>query len=146
MRRTDVMSRRSRTFGIRTRALALALSTACIAALSASSTTLSNGANLSVTISSPLTGTEFEVPPGQPSINVPVTGTASVGIGEPDNTFMYILDNSGSTASSSGAPCGTVLDCEKGFFVGLNSAVQADGSTDEVGFIFFGDSATTVDL
>ncbi len=61
------------------------------------STTLPNGAELTVVNTSPVTGTEFEVPPGQPSINVPVTGTASVGLGEPDATFIYVMDISGST-------------------------------------------------
>jgi len=131
-----------------TRGLTVALSAAAVAALSAGShsTTLSNGASLSVSVTSPLTGTEFEVPPGQPGIDVPVSGGASVGIGEPDNTFLYVLDSSGSTGLSSGAACGTILNCEKQFFIGLNSAVAADGSTDEVGFIDFGAATTIHDL
>jgi hypothetical protein len=116
-----------------------------LAMAGSNSTTLSNGASLSVSVDSPVTSTEFEVPPGQPNIDVAVNGTASVGIGNPDNTFVYILDSSGSTINAGGA-CGTILACEKTFFIGLNNAVAADGSTDEVGFVSFGDNAAIHDM
>ena len=105
------------------------------------STTLSNGAELTVTIDSPVTSTEFEVPPGVPNIDVPVTGSASVGLGEPDATFIYVIDTSGSTGTGGGTGCSPILECEKDFFTALNAAVAADGSTDEVGIVNYGDTA-----
>ena len=110
------------------------------------SVTLSNGAELTVTIDSPLTGTEFEVPPGQPNIDVAVTGSASIGQGEADATFIYVIDTSGSTGGGGTASCSPILDCEKNFFNALNAAVDADGSTDEVGIVNFGDGATIRDM
>jgi len=44
------------------------------------------------------------------------------------------MDFSGSTGASGGA-CGTVLQCEKTFFVNLNAAAVADGSTDLVAVV-----------
>jgi hypothetical protein len=126
-------------------ALPLAL-LSMLAMAGSNSTSLPNGANLSVSVDDPVTSTEFEVPPGQPNIDVAISGTASVGIGNPDNTFVYIMDTSGSTGGGSGTGCSPILNCEKEFFVALNDAVEADGSTDEVGFVTFGSSATTHDL
>ena len=45
----------------------------------------------------------------------------------------------------SGRRCGTILDCEKTFFVGLNAAAVADGSTDEVAVVKF-DSSSSIAL
>jgi hypothetical protein len=101
------------------------------------SATLSNGAQLAVSIDSPPTGTEY----AGTSVDVPVTGTASIGLGEADATIIYVMDFSGSTANPGGA-CGTILDCEKTFFVGLNAAAVADGSTDEVAVVKFDSSAS----
>jgi hypothetical protein len=109
-----------------------------------SSTTLPNGAALEVSITQPVTSTEFIVPHDATTIDVDFTGGASVGLGAPDAAFVYVIDRSGSTTASGGA-CGTVLACEKTFFVGLNNAVEADGSTDEVGIVSYGSTAT-VDL
>ena len=126
-------------------AVALALGTTLLIAGS-NSTSLSNGAQLAVSITSPTTGDEFEVPPGVPTINVGVTGSASVGLGEPDASFIYIMDTSGSTGGGSGTGCSPVLNCEKQFFVALNNAVAADGSTDEVGFVTFDTNASIHDM
>ena len=104
------------------------------------SATLSNGAQLAVSIDSPPTGTEYV----GTSVDVPVTGTASIGLGEADATIIYVMDFSGSTGNPGGA-CGTILDCEKTFFVGLNAAAVADGSTDEVAVVKF-DSASSLAL
>ena len=101
------------------------------------SATLSNGAQLAVSIASPPTGTEYV----GTSVDVPVTGTASIGLGEADATIIYVMDFSGSTGNSGGA-CGTILDCEKTFFVGLNAAAVADGSTDEVAVVKFDSSSS----
>ena len=113
-------------------ALPLAL-LSMLAMAGSSSTTLPNGAALTVSIDDPVTSTEFEVPPGQPGINVPVQGTASVGLGEPDASFIYVMDLSGSTDNGSGTGCAPVLDCEKKFVKALNQAVIDGGSADEVG-------------
>jgi hypothetical protein len=110
------------------------------------STTLPNGAELAVSIDSPVTSTEFEVPPGQPSISVPVSGTASVGLGEPDATFVYVMDVSGSTGIGSGTGCAPVLDCEQKFLNALNQAVIDSGSADEVGLAVFADTAAAADV
>jgi len=110
------------------------------------STTLPNGAELSVSITSPLTGTEFEVPPGQPSIDVPVSGTASVGLGDPDATFTYVMDISGSTQSGGGTGCSPIIDCEQEFLKALNQAVIDSGSADEAGLVVFASSAATADV
>lgn len=123
--------------------------TALVSALvtaGSSSTTLSNGASLSVSIDSPLTGDEFEVAPGQPTIDVAVNGTASVGTGEADATFIYVVDTSGSTGVGGGTGCSPILNCEKEFFTQLNAAVAADGSTDEVGLVNFDDGSTIRDM
>ena len=117
-------------------ALSAALMSVIVTAGS-NSTTLSNGAQLTVSVTSPVTGTEFNVPPGQPSINVAIDGSASIGVGDPAATFIYVMDNSGSTGGGSGTGCAPLLNCEKQFFVALNNAVVADGSTLEVGFITF---------
>src|SRR5688572_11267848 len=123
----------------------IALVTALVTAGS-NSTPLSNGATLSVTIDSPVTSTEFEVPPGVATIDVPVTGSASVGLGDPDATFIYVIDTSGSTGGGGGPGCATILECEKDFFTALNAAVAADGSTDEVGIVNYGDTAAIRDM
>ena len=144
-RRGSTSTGRART----ARRLALALATALTAVgalaggIAASShtgsATLSNGAQLAVSIDSPTTGTEYV----GTSVDVPVTGTASIGLGEPDATIVYVMDHSGSTGTTpSGSTCGTILDCEKAFFVGLNAAAVADGSTDEVGVVKFGSSSS----
>jgi hypothetical protein len=102
--------------------------------------TLSNGAQLTVSIDSPATGTEFV----GSAVDVPVAGKASIGVGAQDATIVYVMDFSGSTGGTpSGSTCGTILDCEKAFFVGLNAAAVADGSTDEVAVVKFSDSAST---
>ena len=123
--------------------LALAVGTAAafagIALAVTGSATLSNGALLTVSIDSPATGTEY----AGSSVDVPVSGTATIGLGEADATIIYVMDFSGSTgATPSGSTCGTILDCEKSFFVGLNAAAVADGSTDEVGVVKFSDSSS----
>ena len=110
------------------------------------STTLPNGAALTVSITSPVTSTEFEVPPGQPSIDVAVSGTASVGLGEPDATFTYVMDISGSTAGGGGTGCSPILDCEQEFLKALNQAVIDSGSADEAGLVVFATSAATADV
>jgi hypothetical protein len=107
------------------------------------STTLPNGAQLSVSINSPAAGTEF-LADGAP-VAVPVTGTASIGVGNPQATFIYVFDASGSTASSGGA-CGSVLQCEQTFFTGLNTAGTNSGSVNHIGLVVFGADAVKADM
>jgi len=132
---------RSRSRGVRfgpsvVVALPLAL-VSMLAMAGSNSTTLPNGAALTVSIDDPVTSTEFEVPPGQPSINVPVSGTASVGLGEPDATFVYVIDVSGSTTESSGSACGTFLQCQQDFFNAFNAEIIASGQADLVGLAVY---------
>jgi hypothetical protein len=108
-----------------------------------SSTTLPNGAQLTVSISSPADGTQF-LADGAP-VPVPVTGTASVGVGPPQATIVYVFDASGSTASSGGA-CGSVLTCEQSFFTGLNTAAGASGAVNHIGLVVFGNDAMKADM
>lgn len=110
------------------------------------STTLPNGAALEVSIDDPVTSTEFEVPPGASTIDVDVSGTASVGLGEPDATFVYVIDVSGSTDHGSGTGCNPILECEQIFIKALNAAAITDGSVDEVGVVVFASSSATADM
>ena len=139
----------SRRFQFRRTLQAAVVMTAFISVLvtaGSSSTQLPNGADLTVSIDSPLTSTEFEVPPGVPSIDVPVTGTASVGLGDPDATFVYVIDVSGSTDTGSGTGCSPVLQCEQEFAAALNQAVIDSGSADEAGIVVFASSAAAADV
>ncbi|HUG64009.1 MAG TPA: hypothetical protein VMK83_02210, partial [Gaiellaceae bacterium] len=107
------------------------------------STNLPNGAELTVSIDSPADGTEF-LADGAP-VPVPVSGTASIGVGDPQATIVYVFDASGSTGNSGGA-CGTILACEKTFFTGLNSAAAASGSVNQIGLAVFGADSVSADL
>jgi len=121
---------------------ALAL-TAVPAFAGSASTTLPNGAQLSVSIDSPANGTEF-LADGAP-VPVPVSGTATIGVGPPQATIVYVFDASGSTLGSGGA-CGTILACEKAFFTSLNSAAIASGSVNQIGLGIFGADSVAADM
>jgi len=108
--------------------------------------TLPNGAKMDVFIKNPVTSTEFLVPSGQPTIPVVVSGTASVGLGEPDATIVYVADVSGSTDQDSGSGCGTILECEKAFILTLNDAATDSGSVSDVGLVVFASSAAAADM
>jgi hypothetical protein len=121
------------------RAPIVALAVVLLAVLTwagSSSTTLPNGASLAVSIDDPVTSSEFIVLHDATDIDVDFTGTASVGEGDPDATFIYVIDRSGSTTGSGGT-CGSILACEKTFFIALNNAVIADGSTELVGGVSY---------
>lgn len=107
------------------------------------STTLPNGAELTVSIDSPADATEV-LADGAPAA-VPVTGTASIGVGDPQATLVYVFDASGSTGLSGGA-CGTILACQKTFFTGLNTAAAGSGSVNQIGLAAFGFDAVTADM
>jgi hypothetical protein len=124
--------------------LVLGMSTSVLAG--SNSTTLPNGAELSVSIDDPVTSTEFLVPPDQDAIDVGVSGTASIGLGEPDATLVYVMDVSGSTDTGSGTGCSPVLECERLFVKALNAAAISNGSVDEVGLAVYADSGATADM
>ncbi len=114
-----------------------------------SSTSLPNGASLSVSLDSPLTSTEYLIPSGETSRDVTVNGTASVGQGTPDVTLIYVVDVSGST--SGGGNCGlggseSILDCEVAALNSYTSAALAGGSVDEIGIVFFDSGAYVADM
>jgi len=123
-------------------ALALLL-TALPAWAVSDSTTLPNGAELTVSIDSPTDGTEL-LADGAPAA-VPVSGTASIGLGTPQATLVYVFDASGSTGNPGGA-CGTILVCQQTFFTGLNTAAAASGSVNQIGLAAFGFDAVTADM
>jgi hypothetical protein len=127
-----------------TAAVAFIVLLAALPALAGSnSTTLPNGAQLSVSITSPADGTQY-LADGAP-VPVTVTGAASIGVGNPQATIVYVFDASGSTAGSGGA-CGTVLACEKAFFAGLNTAATNSGSVNHIGLVVFGADAVPADM
>lgn len=129
--------------------LAIALPAALVAWVALAGTTstlLPNGAELQVSIDDPVTSTEFLVPADQMTIDVDVTGTASIGLGEADATIVYVMDVSGTTDGGSGTGCSPILDCEQDFVRALNQAVMADGSCDEVGLVVYASSAATADM
>jgi hypothetical protein len=107
------------------------------------STTLPNGATLSVSLDNPADGTQF-LADGAP-VQVPVSGTASIGVGTPQATVVYVLDASGSTMNPSGT-CSEILTCERTFFTGLNNAAAASGSVNQVGLVVFGADAVQADM
>ena len=110
------------------------------------STTLANGADLSVTVSNPTTGDTFLVPTGSTTVDVPIGGSASIGQGEPNVHWTYVVDVSGSTGSGCGAAGGTVLDCEKDAVTNLNTEIATDGSGLDVGLAIFGSTGASADM
>ena len=74
------------------------------------STTLANGADLSVTVSTPETGDTYLVPAGSSDVDVPVAGSASIGEGEPNVHWTYVIDVSGRHHRERAAIVGEVPD------------------------------------
>ena len=111
---------------------------------------LPGGTSISVDITAPPDGTTVNGP------NVPVTGTASVGQGQPvpNTTLVYVLDVSGSTDQSGG--CGGdqngdgnadfILDCEIAAAKATNQSAIATGTVLDVGTVAFGSTAVTGDV
>ncbi|MCZ6581746.1 MAG: hypothetical protein O6761_01050 [Thaumarchaeota archaeon] len=124
----------------------------------AAANTLPGGTAIEVTITSPLDGQMFAVPPGG-TIDVPVEGTADVGMGvaRADTTLLYVIDNSGSTGAFGGGNCGEqqnadpqsvanqIIDCELLAVKNLNAQAIALGSVDEVSMTVFAGGAATAD-
>lgn len=127
-------------------ALALAVAVAAPAAAATDSTTLANGAELSVTLDPAGSSGTFLVPAGSTDVDVPMTGEASIGEGEPNVHWTYVIDVSGSTTASCGGGLGDILDCEKLAVGNLNSAIVLDGSALDVGLTVFGSSGASADM
>ena len=123
------------------------------AAASESADTLPHGTPIDVTVALPVDGTEFV---GQPDgVTVDVAGTASVGVGPGDATWVYVLDVSGSVNNAANAGCGDrnndglvdrILDCEIAALVALNDVAAASGSVDEVGVALYGEFGGVADM
>jgi hypothetical protein len=130
-------------------ALAAALAAAGPAAAHTTSGNLPGGTSIAVGISAPADNALIASPPG----DVSLSGTASVGQGVPvaNTTLVYVVDRSGSTASTNG--CGanqngdgvsnSVLDCEIAAARALNEQAVAAGTVGQVGAVFF-DSAAQI--
>ena len=95
----------------------------------AASDTLPGGTSIEVTIDDPTDGQVIDLG-GASSVDVPIMGTAEIGLGTPikDTTVVYILDLSGSMGGSAGVDCtgdasiDTRLTCAK---EGIKAANQA---------------------
>lgn len=107
-------------------------------------TTLDNGAALTATITTPVTGDTF-LTTGT-GVDVPVVGNASIGEGAADVHWTYVIDVSGSAGESCGLAGLSILDCEKQAVINLNNEVVADGSVKDVAVTVFGSTAATADM
>lgn len=106
---------------------------------------LPNGAELEASVTSPADGATFLVDAGDADTDVPVTGTASVGVGTPDVTWIYVVDVSGSTVANA---CGatTVLACELEAVGNLHADVVASNSAIDAGIVVFGEGGAAGDM
>lgn len=124
------------------------VSLAASAQTNPNSTTLPNGANLSVEIDDPLQDMEFKVPaasgPGG-TIDVPVEGEASVGQGVPNIHITFVVDVSGSTTASCGVGALNVLDCEKQAVLNVLADPNITSVLD-IGVTIFGDMGASADM
>lgn len=137
--------------GVTTALIGAVLTALTLVALAgASTTTLPGGTSLSLTITSPPTGTTVAQAP------FTVTGTAAIGAAAPiaNTLLLTVLDISGSTtANVPGATCGnqnihdgqpnTILDCELAAAKALNDEAVAAGTVFRTGIIGFGGSSGT---
>ncbi|GAX26217.1 hypothetical protein FisN_16Lh043 [Fistulifera solaris] len=93
---------------------------------------LGNGAQLSVNINAPATGSSVVVD-DTCAASTPFDGSASVGKGNPDVTYIFIIDESGSTSG--------IIAGIKAFFEDLTDIVFSEGSALNAGVVRFGSSA-----
>lgn len=126
-------------------ALALVVAVAAPAAAATQSVTLANGAELSVTLDPAGSSGTFLIPDGSTDVDVPMTGEASIGEGEPNVHWTYVIDVSGSTVASCGGGL-DILECEKLAVGNLNAAIASDGSALDVGLTVFGTSGASADM
>jgi len=130
----------------------------------AANSSLPGGTSIVVTIDSPGDGTEIVLPPDQETVDVVVTGQASIGEGDAsaNTTLIYVLDASGSTEGTAGAICpdqnpidadpfdpvpdeNEIIDCEIGAAINLNDVAISLGTIDRVAMIIFAGDAVTAD-
>jgi len=126
-------------------ALAVAALVAPAAVAGTQSGTLPNGAALTVGVTSPVDGDSFIVPAGDTTIDVPLSGTASIATGAPSTSWIYVVDVSGSTDLACDSTR-TILTCEKVAVAGLNDLVVTDGSALESALAAFGSGSATADM
>ena len=133
-----------RTLGLTGAAVTAALVAATPALAGSTTTALPNGADLTVTVDSPVAGDMLVVPAGS-TVDVPLSGTASV-----PNGRRACPGSTSSTCPGEHAQrlCGltTVLTCEKDAVVGLNDLVVTDGSAIDVGVAIFAGDSETADI
>ncbi len=134
-----------RSVGLTGAALAGAIVVASPALAGSTTTPLPNGADLTVTVDSPVTGDTYVVPAGQSTVDVPLSGTASVAAGAPSVSWVYVVDVSTSTTLGCTGSA-DVLDCEKSAVTGLNNLVVTDGSALDVGLAIFAGDGETADI
>lgn len=106
---------------------------------------LPNGAELTVGVTSPVDGDSFIVAEGDTTVDVPLSGTASIATGAPSVSWIYVVDVSGSTGLDCDATR-TILTCEKTAVKGLNDLVVTDGSALESAVAAFGTGSATADM
>ncbi|WP_404380861.1 VWA domain-containing protein [Knoellia locipacati] len=127
-------------------ALAVAALVTPAALAGTSSGTLPNGAEITVGITSPVDGDSFIVPGGDTTVDVPLSGTASVATGAPSTSWIYVVDISGSTVNLMCDATRTILACEQVAVKGLNDLVVTDGSALESAVVAFGTTAQPADM
>ena len=111
-----------------------------------SSGSLPNGAALTVGVTSPVDGDSFLVPEGASTVDVPLSGTASIATGAPSTSWIYVVDVSGSTVNLRCDSTRTILACEQAAVKGLNDLVVTDGSALESAVVAFGTTAAAADM
>ena len=124
------------------------------ATASATDSSLPGGTSISVDITAPPDGATVNGP------DVPVTGTAAIGQGQPvPNTgLIYSIDGSGSTADPAGGDCGPdqnpgdpeaaedeIIDCEIAAVITLNGEVSNLGTVGQVGMQLWAGAPVTAD-
>ena len=103
----------------------------------ASTTELSNGAEVTINITSPYMFQNFT---NIVNTTMAFNGTASVGKGIADVAYIYIIDESGSMADPD-APCDSKLECVQEFFHDFTNQAITDGSAELIAVMTFSDSA-----
>ncbi len=119
------------------------LGAATPAAADTTTTGLANGATLSVSIDPPTP--VHLVPEGATGVDVPVTGSASVGPAASGGLWVYVVDVSFSTRDACDASR-TILQCEKQAVRNLNAQIVAAGVPAEVGIVVFAGTAAVADM
>jgi hypothetical protein len=121
----------------------------------AASGNLPGGTSIEVTIDDPVTSTTFYTQPGETTVDVGVSGEASVGEGVviKDTTVVYVMDVSGSMTDGAGVNCDGIpgndsrLVCEKEAVESANTAAaDPQSSVDETGLASFASGSTAHDV